>query len=581
MGKIDRLPGRYYSVHDDTMQKLADAVRSLDYKNETMTIGEMTDKLKDLKLGIKTSPMDDHLDANGKWARPAEYPDLDSITYEEDEEVVYMTYDLRKTPGYGWVGLYVQNVTNNTYFNVERGHLENGVFVADYSVRHQSTSATAATSPRYFREELNEENGLIQLWRVKSEEHIANIKFCCGTTVTAQNLNYRLQPCVERVGQLGYITSLASYGDTNATSHVTTATNTCWATFWLEREKMRFTGKAACTTLAYAYARAYSLQELDMSEWHTKNWKVTSLTYAFSWCTALRHLDLSFWDTSEWAVNTMAYMFYCCCALEYINFDGWDTSDWKPTTLLYMFANCHALVGLDLTSWDVSGWTTLTSLSHMFYACYGLQYFITGWGDTTAAWDITTLQNTFRACYTLRETDIWDWGTLGWRVTSLAGTFSSFWGYKRIDLTHWDTSNWDVTTMTEMFRYCRCVDEIDMSTWDVSNWDNLTVLRYMFEDSPALRIIKIPNLPYKGTVANLGNGGIPIHYFCQFFSGINTTHSHTYAACHMLTVESLVSIMDRLPTVTAATTLTFGQYQKLKLTTEQIAVATQKGWTVA
>ena len=581
MGRVPRLPGRYYSVHDDTMQALADAVRGLDYKNETMTIGDMTDKLKNMKLGIKTSPIDDHIDANGKWVRPTEYPDLDSIEYEEDEEVVYLTYDLRKTPGYGWIGLYVQNVTNNTYFSVERGHLENGVFVADYSVRHQSTNSTVATSPRYFREKLDEENGLVQLWRVKSEEHIANIKFCCGTTTTAQNLNYRLQPCVERVGQLGYITSLASYADTNTTTHVTTATNTAWVTFWLEREKMRFTGKAACTSLTYAYYRAYSLQELDMSEWHTAGWRVTNLSYMFSACYALRRLDLSSWDTSEWAVTTMAYMFNACCSLEHIDFTGWDTSNWKPTTLTYMFSNCTALVGLDLSSWDVSGWTTLTSLAYWFYCCYGLQYLKTEWGEDTADWGITTLQNTFRGCYTLRDTDFWDWNTSGWKVTNLTGTFASFWGYKKIDLTHWDTSGWNVTTMTEMFRYNRCIDEVDMSTWDVNGWTNLTVLRYMFEDCGSLRIIKVPNLPYKGTSANLGNSGIPTHYFCQYFSGISTTLAHSYAGCHMLSIESLVSILERLPEVSTATTITFNQYQKLKLTDEQIAIATAKGWTVA
>ena len=55
----------------------------------------------------------------------------------------------------------------------------------------------------------------------------------------------------------------------------------------------------------------------------------------------------------------------------------------------------------------------------------------------------------------------------------------------------------------------------------------------------------------------------------------------SYSALTYLTPQSLVGIINSLPTVTAARTLTLGANNTHKLTVEEIAVATQKGWTVA
>lgn len=48
----------------------------------------------------------------------------------------------------------------------------------------------------------------------------------------------------------------------------------------------------------------------------------------------------------------------------------------------------------------------------------------------------------------------------------------------------------------------------------------------------------------------------------------------------LLTKSSLLNVIDRLDSVTSATTLTLGATNLAKLTEEEIAVATEKGWTV-
>lgn len=56
--------------------------------------------------------------------------------------------------------------------------------------------------------------------------------------------------------------------------------------------------------------------------------------------------------------------------------------------------------------------------------------------------------------------------------------------------------------------------------------------------------------------------------------------NQTYANCTKLSHQSLLNIINALPTVTDTKTLTLGAVNKAKLTAEEIAVAEAKGWTV-
>lgn len=646
--------GEVYTIREETLTGIADAVRQLRHESGEMTPAQIEAKIRASKQGLPIHLEEKFLHTNinpitKKWVRPVQYPDLDSIYIGENEEVVYLTYDLRKTPGYGWIGVYVANTTNNTNFYIERGHLttttvevENGqgnlvqqnrvVFVADYTVTRQSTSATTATSPRYFRQDLDQVNGQIQLWRVRSDNTIANFKFVARSATKAQNFNYRMQPCVERVGQLGYITNLSS--TSSGTDYAIVGTSHSWCTGWLQRDKMILTGKANNTTLGYSYFGAYSLQQCDVSHWNTSNWVVTTLIGMFYNCFVLQNLDLSPLDTSKWTVNNMSYMFYCDYSLMKVDFTGWDTSKFAVTTLAYMFYLCesleqpiyfsefdtsnwavtsltymfyctHSLRKIDLNDWDTNGWR-VTNLSYAFYQCYNLQeicfsdwdtslWAVTNltyafyclyslkhleiWNWDVSNWAVTTLANTFRGCISLVEFDFSHWDTSNWAVTSLAGTFASCLSAEKIDLHYWDTSSWAVTTMTEMFRYDRPLRQIDMSGWDTSKFA-VTVMRYAFEGTVSLVVCKISNFKYTGTATNLGTG-FPNVVTLKQWDGYEVALAHSYSESISLTPTSLVSIFNRLSTVTGSPKITIGQTNKLKLTAEQLAIATNKGWAVA
>jgi hypothetical protein len=111
-----------------------------------------------------------------------------------------------------------------------------------------------------------------------------------------------------------------------------------------------------------------------------------------------------------------------------------------------------------------------------------------------------------------------------------------------------DTSK--VTTMSEMFR------DSKMTTIPALNVSNVTNFNYIFGfGSQQLKLTEIHMYGMK--------------------AGFNISYSTQY------TKESLVEILNNLATVTVSRTLTMGSTNLAKLTDEDKAIATAKGWTLA
>ena len=108
----------------------------------------------------------------------------------------------------------------------------------------------------------------------------------------------------------------------------------------------------------------------------------------------------------------------------------------------------------------------------------------------------------------------------------------------------------NVNIMSTVFRECG-LETIDLSNWDVGNVTNLTDL---VKDCRKLANFIPPK-----------NINVSISDFT------NST---------LLTAEQLVSIINNSNTVSTTQTLTLGATNLAKLTTEQIQIATDKGWTV-
>ena len=427
----------------------------------------------------------------GEWERPAGWPDLDSITLGQDTDIdeLYMTYDLSKTEGWGWIGLGA-TTTGNVDWTIERGHLSGTQFVAD--------EAFTVASNGFFRQELDSTKGNIQLWRMRGYR-ITKYGFASNSSNTAENFDNFLQPCVEVAGRLGFVTNLSSTINTTGTAE-------CIGTVWMERWSV----------------------DVDTGA-------VTNMGSMFGFCYSLQSLDMSGWDTS--VVTGMSSMFYNCYSLQSLDVSGWDTG--AVTGMNNMFSGCYSLQELDVSGWDTGA---VTSMNSMFNGCYSLQELdVSGW-DTGA---VTSMSSMFNGCYSLQSLDMSGWDTSV--VTGMSSMFYNCYSLQSLDVSGWDTGA--VTGMNNMFSGCYSLQSLDAEEIDISRLANNT-----------------PDL-------NLAN-------LVTLYPLIISTNQNFNTATK-LSVDSLIRIVNSLPTVTSTRTLTLGQPNRLKLTAEEIAVATEKGWTVA
>lgn len=550
-----------YLIQDTTMQGIADAVRNMRHEKGEMTPAQIEAKIKESVMGIPVT-ISNHINPKtGKWERPADWPDIDALADQivGDQDCVYLTYDLRKTPGYGWVGIWAKT-ENSSAWTIERGHIFEGLFVADYTV--------SIAHNGYFREALDDTYGDVQIWRVTATGHITNFAFASDTNGST-SFRCDCQPCVQRAGTLPWLQRV----ETNRGQGGTSLSN-----IWIERDALTFGKNAVITTLANCWGYSYSLQSLDLSKFNTSNWQITSLNGTWGVCISLHEIDTSSWDTSNWTVTSLQTCFSQCYSLRSLDLSGWDTSNWAVTSLQRCWFQCFALQSIDMTGWDTTNWA-VTTLEQTFNLCMSLQDLdLSSWN--TENWNITTLTNCFAQCYSLTALDLHYLDTSNWHVSFLNNCFYDCCSLRSINIAGWDTSDWNVTNMANIFFNCRSIELIDLSGWDVSNW-NISGMNNFFPGCFSLREIK--GMSSWGFVKNLSVANvIPTDSLLfQTFDGIQIGVNHSYNNCFMLTPQSLINILTALPTVSSTQTITLGTHNKLKLTPEQIAIATNKGWTVA
>ena len=137
-----------------------------------------------------------------------------------------------------------------------------------------------------------------------------------------------------------------------------------------------------------------------------------------------------------------------------------------------------------------------------------------------------------------------------------------------------DTSN--VTTMSNTFSNCSSLTSIPvLSTSNVTNMGSMLSGCSSLTSIPLLDTSKVTDMNYF-------MGYITLNKLTDLGGFKNLSVSITYNfldKCPNLTVESLMNVINNLATVSGKT-LNFGSDNLNKLTAEQIAVATAKGWTL-
>ena len=207
-----------------------------------------------------------------------------------------------------------------------------------------------------------------------------------------------------------------------------------------------------------------------------------------------------------------------------------DTSN--VTTMAGMFTNCSSLTSIPLL-------------------------------DTSK---VTNMSNMFNGCFSLISIPLLDTS----KVTSMISMFHSCSSLTYIPLLN--TSN--VMNMGSMFTYCRSLTTIPLlNTSKVTNMSNMFFNCSSLTSIPLLDTSKVTNMN------NMLRGCGSVKYLGGFKNLSISITAYFLDQCPDLTVESLMNVINNLATVSDKT-LRFGNVNLSKLTAEQKAIATNKGWTL-
>lgn len=169
------------------------------------------------------------------------------------------------------------------------------------------------------------------------------------------------------------------------------------------------------------------------------------------------------------------------------------------------------------------------------------------------------------------------------KVKKLERTFGSCSLLRSIEgLKYWDVSN--VRSVKRMFENCgRLEDASPISNWDMSNVTDVTDMFYGCINLENLPLMDATNWTHSGSDISVGLRVIcgNIAEYCKITNiggFMNLSCSFDLSDCPNLTHESLMNIINNLAPVTKPTGLNL--YSSSKLSDDEIAIATNKGWTI-
>ena len=301
------------------------------------------------------------------------------------------------------------------------------------------------------------------------------------------------------------------------------------------------------TNMSYMFKSCSSLTNIPKLDTN----KVTDISNMFEGCSSLNNIPQL--DTHR--VTTMNSMFYNCSSLASIPllYTG------KTADMSFMFLGC-----IPLASIPQLDTRSVTNMLYMFSGCSSL--------TTIPLFDtsnVTNMSGMFRGCSSLTSIPQIDTS----KVTNINGMFYNCSSLASIP--QLDTSK--VTNMGSMF--CNCSSLTTISQLDTSKVTNMDE---MF--SKCTSIISIPKLDATSltTASNMfGYSWNSLNKFTDFGGLTNLKVNLDLSSCPKLTHDSLMNVINEAADVTASPkTLTLESTNLNKLTDEEKAIATNKGWVL-
>ena len=210
----------------------------------------------------------------------------------------------------------------------------------------------------------------------------------------------------------------------------------------------------------------------------------------------------------------------------------------------YLFYSCK-MSSLDISHLDTS---QAVGMQYMFYFCNKLTELDVSNFNTS---NVTSMESMFAGCSDLTTLDVSNFNTSN--VTTMSQMFYYCSGLTTIT----GLQNFDFTkaiNLGKMFGYCDSLTSLDLSTWDVEKFKTPYQFQDIINDCKSL---------------------------ADFYPPKNINTDMKVDKSPVLSHDSLMRIINNLMTTTSTRKLILGATNKAKLTDEEIAIATGKGWTVA
>ena len=284
-----------------------------------------------------------------------------------------------------------------------------------------------------------------------------------------------------------------------------------------------------------SYFQGYKGERVPLLELNPNTGNATSMRFMFQGCSSLKTIPLL--DTSN--VTRIDNMFSGCSSLKTIPMlDISNVADMER-----MFQGCSSLETVPLL--DTSN---VTRMGYMFDGCSSLKTI--PMLDTS---NVTYMEAMFDRCTSLETIPMLNTSN----VTDMKNMFMQCSSLKSIPML--DTSK--VTDVFRMFQGCTSLETVPML--DASNFPQAIL---MFSNCSSLT-----------TFGGLKNLGKSYDY--------KTEYGYLdLSDCPLLTHESLMNVINNLYNIKSmgvkTQKLKIGDTNKAKLTAEEIAIATNKGWSV-
>ena len=224
-----------------------------------------------------------------------------------------------------------------------------------------------------------------------------------------------------------------------------------------------------------------------------------------------------------------------------------------------MFSYCPSLKNIDVSKWNVSNLSSLGAL----FAYSGLEYL------DLSAWDLkncTAMNGCFEGCSKLK-TLIMPTLTPNKVKTSNGNNYMSF---------------------QSMLQGCSSLKEFDISHWEEINVNGV----YRFMAGSGIETFNLSCINLKAdhlgysmppTQTTLVNATFYKTFLPNKLSDINPFQNFTLAPFTQLSKESLLSFLNCLADITSSGksyTIPLGSVNLAKLSSDEIKIATDKGWSV-